>query len=85
MTSDMYQALSIMTIDLFVKMMIIWVILSVAFVSLWAIVRGVQKNSARAKILWAIGLGSKSVDEIVEKTHLQRDDVEDVLEDLKVE
>ena len=78
----MANGIYFMVINLFFKFITIWMILSIISMSLWVVVRTTQKYRAKAKILWAIGLGSESVDEIVAKTNLNKEGVEDLLQEL---
>lgn len=83
MYSEIYRSMFMTMMDLFYKVVVMWFIASVVFVSLWALVRGIQKHRARAKVIWAIGFGCELIDDIVLQTHLSRDEVEEVMEDLK--
>lgn len=82
MTQEMANGTYFMVINLFVKFLTAWVVLSIIFTTLWVVIRTTQKYHAKVKILRAIRLGSESVDEIVAKTNLHKEVVEDLLQDL---
>lgn len=63
----------------------IWFTLALVFTFFWALVRMIQKETVRFKVLRAIKTGSSNLDEIVQKTGLTTDEVEDLMEDLLIE
>lgn len=66
-------------------MIAFWFILTLVFIFFAILVRMINKEVVRFMVLWAIKTGSGNLDEIVQKTGLREDQVEDLIEDLMIE